>query len=60
MQYTVRFLVFALQLSVKLIDIRMEKETLLCWNGIVEENVPIYVQQVQHLEPGDISQTHSQ
>jgi len=84
MQYTVRFLVFVLQLNVKLIDVRMEKETLFGWNNVVhllvrevlkdtcedvpmyncgehesKEHVTIYVQQVQQLETGEFSQTHS-
>jgi len=83
MQYIVRFLVIVLQICIKLIDIRTEKETLFSWNSVVhflvreelkakknvpmhncgepdsKKHVPIHMQQVQHLEPGDFSQTHS-
>ena len=36
MQYTVTFLLFALQLSVKLIEISKEKETIFGWSSVVE------------------------
>ena len=36
MQYIVRFLLFALQLSVKLIELSKEKETIFGWGSVVE------------------------